>query len=164
VSNDSFLNKYEPSVSHTWHYSIAGLMWMGVGIMLTVYAAQWLAAVDKELIWFIIVPSFIGIIAAFLIYYFGFSKLVEKNIKRIEKKSEKFCVFGFISWQSYIIIAIMITMGIFLKRSPIPKPYLAPLYLGLGGGLGFSSIGYFVKIYKKKKYQTQLEELEKEEI
>ncbi|MHA1668661.1 MAG: hypothetical protein ACTSUR_08390, partial [Candidatus Heimdallarchaeaceae archaeon] len=78
VSDDFFLNKYEPSVSHTWHYSIAGLMWMGVGIMLTVYAAQWLAAVDKELIWLIIIPSFIGIIAAFLIYYFGFSKLVEK--------------------------------------------------------------------------------------
>jgi hypothetical protein len=42
----------------------------------------------------------------------------------------------------------MISLGIFLRKySPIPKPLLAILYIGIGGGLFFSSYWYFHTLY-----------------
>jgi len=34
-------------------------------------------------------------------------------------------------------------MGIFLRHSPIPKPYLSVIYSGIGLGLFLSGIWYF---------------------
>jgi len=55
---------------------------------------------------------------------------------------DKKCVFSFISWKSYLIIAIMIAMGAILRRSAIPKQYLAVLYIGIGLALILSSVRY----------------------
>lgn len=41
----------------------------------------------------------------------------------------------------------MISLGIYLRiYSPFPKPLLAILYLGIGGGLLSASLHYFVNI------------------
>ena len=43
----------------------------------------------------------------------------------------------------------MMTLGIYLRTySPIPKPLLAILYLGIGGGLLTSSLHYFANIVR----------------
>lgn len=46
--------------------------------------------------------------------------------------------------KSYLIIVVM--MGMALRHSPIPKPYLAAVYLGIGGGLLLASLGYFRRL------------------
>jgi hypothetical protein len=67
---------------------------------------------------------------------------VDKNLDRLLPMQGKKCVFAFITWKSYIIIAVMIALGIFLRHAPIPKPYLAVLYIGIGLALILSSIRY----------------------
>ena len=52
------------------------------------------------------------------------------------------CVFSFMTWKSYVIVAVMVAMGALLRHSPIPKPYLAILYIGIGLALLLSSIRY----------------------
>lgn len=55
----------------------------------------------------------------------------------------------------------MVTLGILLRNSPIPKHFLAAVYIGISGGLVLSSSGYFIKIYqdiKDKKGDKQKEE------
>jgi hypothetical protein len=37
----------------------------------------------------------------------------------------------------------MITMGILLRHSSIPKTLLAPMYIGIGGGLIIASLHYY---------------------
>jgi len=56
--------------------------------------------------------------------------------------NEKKCLFAFIPWKSYLIIAAMITMGAVLRHSDIPKQYLAILYIGIGLALILSSVRY----------------------
>jgi len=56
--------------------------------------------------------------------------------------NEKKGLFAFITGKSYLIIAVMITMGIVLRHSAIPKQYLAILYIGIGLGLILSSVRY----------------------
>ena len=84
----------------------------------------------------------IGVLAALLIHHFGFLRVVDKNLGRILPMEGARCVFSFMSWKSYIVVAFMMAMGVGLRHSPIPKPYLAVLYVGIGLALILSSIRY----------------------
>lgn len=58
------------------------------------------------------------------------------------------------TWKSYIIVLIMVSMGIALRHSSIPKRYLSILYDGIGLALFLSGIRYlrfFVMLLMKNK-------------
>jgi hypothetical protein len=135
----------KPGVRKNWLQLTAGLIWFGVGLMLISFASRWLKPVaSPTLLWLILA----GCVLAIAIYFFGFSKMAVKNIKRIyQLEGEKICLFAFQRWTSYPLVAFMISLGIYLRvYSPIPKPQLAIFYLGIGGGLSLSSTRYFAQI------------------
>ena len=121
-------------------------MWSGVGIMLFAFAANWLGAVRS---WTVSLLILTGLLLAAGIYFFGFSKLASSNIQRILNiPKERVCLFAFQKWTSYPLVLVMIAMGIYLRiYSPIPKPYLAILYIGLGASLFVSSFHYFYQVF-----------------
>lgn len=83
-----------------------------------------------------------GVILALLVHHFGFLRIVDKNLERILPVDKKRCIFSFTPWKSYLIIPVMITMGIILRHSSVPKQYLAILYTGIGLALILSSVRY----------------------
>jgi len=91
-----------------------------------------------------------GLILALIIYQFGFSNLAKKNSRRIQNiPVEKPCIFDFQEWHSYPLVLFMIGLGITLRNfSPIPKPLLGIMYIGIGGGLGLSSLVYYLALWK----------------
>jgi hypothetical protein len=97
----------------------------------------------------------IGVGVALIVHHFGFLKIVDKNLDRILPMEGKPCIFAFITWKSYMIIAVMIALGIGLRHSPIPKPYLAICYIGIGLALILSSVRYlrvlFSQFYNERK-------------
>ena len=115
-------------------------MWVAVGAMLDTLAVGWLRAIetDRALIFF-----GTGVASALVIAHFGFLRVVDKNLGRISLMEGKRCVFSFMSWKSYLLVLVMISLGITLRHSPIPKPYLAILYIGIGSALALSSLRYF---------------------
>jgi len=137
--------KWTPATTKIWLYLLAGLMWSGVGIMLVIYAARWFGLVHS---WSLVLLVVAGLLLAAAIYFFGFSKLACRNIQRIlQIRKERVCLFAFQKWSSYPLVLVMIALGIYLRvYSPIPKPYLAILYLGIGGSLFASSILYFQEV------------------
>ncbi len=126
-------------------YFSAGLVWMGVGIMLIRFALTWLKLAALPISVLLISA---GIALATSIYFFGFSKIAQKNIRRIYTLAgERICLFAFQEWKSYPLVLVMIALGIYLRAySPIPKSLLAVLYLGIGGGLSSSSLRYFIQM------------------
>ena len=142
-----------PATNKCWLYLLAGFMWSGVGLMLCSLAYDWLVPVAfGEAIWM----AFGGLLLALAIYRFGFSKFADKNIRRIDDyDKEKVCIFAFQEWTSYPLVVVMVSLGIGLRvYSPIPKPWLAILYIGIGGSLFFASFHYYLKLFKlnaKKK-------------
>lgn len=136
--------KYKPGTPKLWLYLAAGLVWMGVGIMLIGFASRWLRPISFPA-WILYATSGIGLAGG--IYWFGFSKLAKKNIGRIFSLPEgRICLFAFQEWKSYPLVIFMVALGIYLRiYAPIPKPLLAVLYLGIGGGLALSSLHYFLK-------------------
>jgi hypothetical protein len=119
---------------------LAGIMWCGVGIMLVLFAETWLAEYKGKGLYLFYLSGFL---AAMPIHHFGFLKLADKNLSRLLPLKEKRCLFSFITWKSYFIVIIMMTMGITLRHSAIPKQYLSVLYNGIGLGLFLSGIRYF---------------------
>ena len=71
--------------------------------------------------------------------------LLMKNSRRIQNlESDQPCLFAFQEWHSYPLVLVMIGLGITLRKfTPIPKPLLGILYLGIGGGLSGASLVYY---------------------
>ena len=148
-----FLNKFKPAVRKIWLKLSAGLVWLGAGVMLIGFASRWL----KPVVFFtMLLLIAVGLILAIGIYFFGFSKLAKKNIIRINGlEGEKVCLFAFQGWTSYPLVLFMIFLGIYLRTySPFPKPLLAILYLGIGGGLLSASLHYFANIAQAHRTKT----------
>ena len=144
------IRRFTPSVSKSILVLIAGTMWCGVGIMLICFSLTWLAPLtlrSKELFFGA------GALAAIPIHHFGFTRIADKNLKRLLPLTEKTCLFSFITWRSYFIVLIMISLGITLRHSAIPKSYLSVMYTAIGLALFLSGIKYmrfFVKLLAAK--------------
>jgi hypothetical protein len=134
------IRKFNPAVDKSILVLMAGLMWCGVGIMLIRYAVTWLSicSVREQIIFYSA-----GFLAAMPIHHFGFIKIATRNINRILTIREKTSPFAFMTWKSYLIVLVMVSMGIALRHSSLPKQYLSILYNGIGLGLFLSGIRYF---------------------
>ncbi len=140
-----FFKRIKPSVPKCLLIALAGLMWSTVGVMLCSMAYHWLKEVDCPTAF----PfGLFGIILSLAAYRFGFSGIARKNIDRICLLPEKGCIFAFQAWKSYLIIVVMITLGIILRHSPIPKHYLAIVYTTVGGALLLSSLHYYRGLWR----------------
>jgi hypothetical protein len=139
------LEKLNPTVDKKYLLITAGLMWCGVGVMLISFAVSWLTHYEgRGKILFYIA----GLLAGLPIHFMGFSTLARKNIARLMAFQGKKCFFSFITWKSYLIIIVMVTLGITLRHSSIPKQYLSILYNGLGIGLFLSGTLYLMTSFK----------------
>jgi uncharacterized membrane protein YbhN (UPF0104 family) len=135
-----FKDQYKPAVKKHFLIFLAGFMWIGVGVMLDSFATTWLIAYGQNLAYLFAAAGFA---CSLVIHHFGFLRIVDKNLGRISKMEGKRCAFSFMTWRSYFTVAIMVTMGIMLRHSAIPKQYLSVLYIGIGTALFLSSIRYF---------------------
>ncbi len=142
------MEKFKPGVPRAALLLIAGIMWIGIGVMLDAISYTWL---KHQTAAGILIVFAIGFAGALAIHHFGFLKIVDRNIRRILPMEGPRCVFSFIPAKSYLLIAIMMGMGIFLRHSAIPKIILAPVYAAIGTALILSSIRYIRHLVKVLK-------------
>jgi len=145
------IKKFTPSVDKRILVLLAGAMWCGVGIMLVSYAVSWLSScrAGEQAIYYAA-----GFLTAMPVHHFGFLRIADKNLNRLMPLTEKKCLFSFMTWRSYIIVVIMVSMGIALRHSSLPKRYLSILYNGIGLALFLSGIRYlrfFLKLLLVKR-------------
>jgi hypothetical protein len=149
------IKKFILSVDKSILVLLAGLMWCGVGVLLVSYAVSWLSTCNSREQFFFYSAGFL---VAMPIHHFGFLKIADKNLNRILFLTEKKSPFSFMTPKSYLIVIVMVSMGIALRHSPIPKKYLSLLYNGIGLALFLSGIRYFrvffqLTLTKKEKPQ-----------
>lgn len=131
---------YTPAVGKRVLLLLGGCIWIGVGTMLLSFSYGWLHTFQgKHSLLFV----FTGIVLAMAIHHLGFLKIVDRNLGRILPLEGKKCVFSFMPWRSYFLVAVMVGVGILLRHSSIPKQYLSILYIGIGLALILSSVRYF---------------------
>ncbi|MGN0454481.1 MAG: hypothetical protein ACI4G1_04830 [Ruminococcus sp.] len=97
----------------------------------------------------------------FLAFGFMFLKMSVKHKKRIHGFKEEFRpVWHFFDLKSYIIMAVMLGGGIWLRGSGlVPPVFIAVFYTGLGCALGLAGvlflIMFFVYEYELKNNQSK---------
>ncbi len=138
------LTRFDPVVPRQWLLGLAGLMWTGVGLMLCRYAVAWLTHPLSLLARLL---GLLGLAISIAANRWQFSALALKNIRRIQQLPERACIFSFLAWKGYLIIAVMVTAGILLRSSAIPRPYLAVIYAAVGGALIQASFNYYAHLY-----------------
>ena len=138
----------KPGVKNKILIAISAIMWSVVGVMLNYFAVCWFNLFSNiEIIIAIVGGFFLGVIIAIT----GFRKIAGKNIDRIKNLPEKACIFAFQSWESYLLIIVMISMGVFLRKTDyVPRLLLAPVYIGLGLALFGSGLEYYYNLIIKK--------------
>jgi hypothetical protein len=136
---------WKPGVPKSVLLLVAGGVWIVAGVMMNWLSITWLQAESGESA---LAALAVGLSAALVIHYFGFRRLVERNLARIIPMEGKRCVFSFVPGKSYLLIMVMVLMGFLLRHSRIPKLYLAGLYTAIGTALILSSVRY-VRFYFK---------------
>jgi len=103
---------------------------------------------------YLIVRIIVSIVCGTLFYLMLFSKISAKHTQRIiNLKIEKPCMFSFFNFKAYIMMVIMISGGILLRRSGIIQPlYLSVIYTTMGIPLLLSSVRFYNYGFNYKKY------------
>lgn len=133
------IEKWKPGVPKSTLLLMAGIIWLGIGILMDSLAYSWLKNEKPRVV---LVISSLGFVLALIIHHFGFLRIVDRNLGRILPMEGRRCVFSFMPWKSYLLIMIMIFLGFLIRHSSIPKPDLAVLYSGIGTALILSSVRY----------------------
>jgi hypothetical protein len=132
----------EPAVSRRALVLTAAVLWTVAGGVLVTRASLWLIGSG---VWGILIAT-VSIAVGMFKGWFVFVRIARKNDKRITELSpnkDKICVFAFQAMQSYLVVFAMITLGLLLRLSPIPRLWLAAIYLAIGSALLFSSLVYW---------------------
>lgn len=135
----------EPAASRKTLITTAAVVWAVVGLFLIVRGLLYYPEAHSANGVLTLIVAVVGILLGLAKGIFIFAKLARKNVERIKLLSphkEKICVFAFQAWESYLIVLIMITLGILLRMSPLPRLYLIGVYLLIGIGLLIGSRAY----------------------
>jgi hypothetical protein len=121
-----------------------------VGMVLFRRALGWLSGFDLS----VSLPmEVVGLVLAAIAYRFGFSRIVERNITRIARLPEQACAFAFTPWRGYGMIALMVTAGLLLRGSDLPKYVLSVPYTAMGGSLVLGSVRFIRQFVALKAEQ-----------
>lgn len=136
-----WIQRLTPRIARRYLYIVAALVWTFAGSLL-LFRGILLFMDDDYLIW---IRLIISIIAGILFYRFLFSNISRNNTRRIARiQLEKPCLFSFFNIKSYILMSLMITAGISLRKSGIlPPVYLSVIYVTMGIPLFISSFRFY---------------------
>jgi len=131
---------YKPSASRPLLFLTAGLLWTLAGSWLCYLAFSWLKASGVDHWQY---HALAGAILGIAAYLTVFAQIAKKNIARLKDLPEKSCFFAFQAWRSYLVIILMVSLGVILRHSDIPRHWLAVAYLTIGGALLGASLQYY---------------------
>ena len=137
----SLLEKYKPSVTKHNLLFIAGLAWTTAGGILAGRGLSYLVQHGHYLGWRLAG----GLVFGMIFYVLLFAKISRKHIKRIRGLNIPYpCAFSFFNVRSYLMMAIMISGGIMLRRfDVINKEWLYNFFVTMGVPLLISATRFY---------------------
>jgi hypothetical protein len=145
----TFWQKYKPAVSRRTLLLIAGCAWTTAGGILITRALVQLIAM-RQYLW---LELLIGCLCGLGFYLLLFARISKKHISRITLiKVDNPCFFSFFNFRSYLMMFIMITGGITLRKMDvINRDVLWTFYLTMGIPLLISAYRFFYSWVKNKQ-------------
>lgn len=131
-------------VKKKWLIVTNGLVWIAAGINIARIGIGCALKVSS-LVWLWSMLVFVAFGVMFL-------RVIKKNILRIlSKEKEKLPLCAFLNARGYIIIIVMMTMGICLRKyTTLPSGFFAFFYTGLGCALAVMGLASFFMMHPQK--------------
>jgi len=126
------LDAYKPAASARTHLLLAAVMWTVVGCVLAALGALWLLGSHVAGVWLWFAASVVlGVLKARLVLL----RTARRVIERIKARGDGCCVGGFVSWRTWLFIALMMTAGYVLRHGLVPHAVVGFIYLAVGVAL-----------------------------
>jgi len=135
------LQALTPRLPRRYLLLIAAVVWTFAGSLL-LFRGILMFLENGRYLWVRLIISAIG---GMLFYKLLFSGISRKHARRImDIPRERPCLFSFFNIKSYILMSIMITAGIMLRKSGMmPHEYLSMVYVTMGIPLLASSFRFY---------------------
>ncbi len=152
VAQPSLLMRLEPKASVKTQMYAAAVMWL-IGAAFLARRAV-IALSDQHMAWWIVaiaasVAVVLGLIKGHAVMY----RAANKAVARIRTRGRS-CFFGFFSWKTWLLVAVMMTGGILLRLSPLPHTLIGTLYLAIAVGLIYGDFVFWSSAFRHKEPVT----------
>jgi hypothetical protein len=149
------LESLKPSVSKKNLLVVAGIVWSFAGGILLYKGISLLLNENT----YLAIEFIIGISFGIVFYFLLFSRISFKHIHRIFRiEIQRPCFFSFFNVRSYILMILMISTGIGLRKMDIINhEVLYVFYITMGTPLLMSSLRFYYYWFKYKSLETIFE-------
>lgn len=155
----SLLQTMKPGIPKRGLLLLAAVVWTFAGCIL-LFRGFSMLMLFPQLLWLKVVGSFV---CGIIFYLAIFSKISLKHTQRIIRMQiERPCLFSFFNFKSYIMMTLMISLGIILRKTGfVPPEYLSVFYVAMGIPLLLSAFRFYYNgiNYKKVAAKTVFDEI-----
>jgi len=122
----------KPDVPRDVARVIAGLIWVGVGLLIAARGLGWALLLPPGLGLALVAA---GVAGGALFWRLLFVRVVGRNLDRLSAMPGRMCVFALQSWKGWALVGVMVLTGVLLRHSGLPRAWLVPPYVAMGGVL-----------------------------
>ena len=123
---------YKPAASAQMHLLLAAALWTIVGALLLSFGVRWAWAGHA---WYTSPLLVVAVVAGLLKARFVLRRTASRAIERIRARGDGRCVGGFLSWQSWLFVLLMMGTGRLLRGGLLPRTVTGLVYAAVGTAL-----------------------------
>jgi hypothetical protein len=123
------LKAYKPAASARLHLLLAAMMWTVVGALLLFFGVCWIWDGGSPYGGLLLAGA---TVAGLLKARFVLRRAAGRTIERIRARGDGYCLGGFLSWQSWLLVLLMIAAGRLLRGGGLPRAITGFLYAAIG--------------------------------
>jgi hypothetical protein len=124
---------FKPGVSRSVHLFAAPFLWTAIGTLLMVRGFGWIGAGTAR--WLVVLGLVLGTIKSKLVL----DRTAKKSLKRILDMGDNTCIGAVYSWKTWLLVGLMMTFGITMRKLTDPGMVIGTLYVAIGWALFLSS-------------------------
>lgn len=135
-----------PRISKHYLLLVAAVVWTFAGCMLL---SRGFIMESSD---YLVVKIFSSLVAGLLFFRLLFNRISRKHVLRIKNMTnDRPCMFSFFNLKSYLMMAVMISTGIVLRKTAvIPLAYLSLVYITMGIPLLMSSFRFYHSFFSDR--------------
>jgi hypothetical protein len=131
------LERWKPRAGGRTQLLLAGAMWSVVGALLLGFGTVWtLEALGDGAGSLALI---LGVLAGLAKGRYVLDRAAGRITDRIARRGDGRCLGGFLSWRSWLLVAVMSAAGRLLRGGLVSHAIVGPLYAAVGAGLLYSS-------------------------
>lgn len=136
--SESLVRRLTPKGSVRVQLHLAAMMWLVGASILGIRGFMYLSK-SHWAAWLVALALVLGVVKGHLLL----DRVARNGVAHILARGSGRCLFGFFSWKSWLLVALMMGGGIVLRNSGVAPDILGVLYAAVATALVYGDITYW---------------------